>query len=135
MAAKKTKTRFAMPELGPSVSRRPTRVGDAIRKEIAMLLVQKIKDPRLAQVCITAVDMSPDLKNATVLYSCPSEDEKEVEAGLASAAGFIRSYLAQIMSMRYMPKLRFAPDLAGKKQEEMERLFREIEDERKKTSE
>ncbi len=135
MAAKKAKTRFAMPELGRTVNRRPARVADAIRKEIAMLLLQKLKDPRLAQVSVTAVDISPDLKNARVLYSCPDEDVKDVQAGLASASGFVRSYLAKIMSMRYMPKLLFVRDLAIKKQEELEKIFREIENERKKTSE
>ncbi len=135
MADKKVTSRFAMPELGRPVNRRPARVADAIRKEVSLLLVQKIKDPRLAQVSITGVDMSPDLKNARILYSCPSEDENDAAAGLLSASGFVRSYLANILPMRYMPKLSFVFDLAVQKQEAMEKLFREIENERKPSSE
>lgn len=135
MAVKKTKSRFVLPDVGRPVSRRPARVADAIRKEIATLLVQKIKDPRLVHVTITEVDMSPDLKNARVLYDCPKESEKDVAAGLASAAGFIRSYLAGILSMRYVPKLAFVRDLAAEKEEKIGRLFMEIENERKNSSE
>lgn len=135
MVAKKKKSRFALPELGRPVNRRPGRIADAIRKEIAMLLIQKLKDPRLYQVGITAVDISTDLKNARVLYSCPKEEEKDVEAGLASASGFIRSHLAASLSMRYMPKLRFMHDQTIEKLEAMERIFMEIENERDQSSE
>lgn len=135
MAAKKTKTRFALPDLERPVSRRPGRVADLIRKEIAMLLIQKLKDPRLARVSITGVDISPDLKNARILYNCPGEDEKEVGVGLASAAGFMRSYLAGVLAMRYTPKLSFVRDKSIEKQEKMDRIFMEIENERKQTSE
>lgn len=124
-----------MPDLGRPVSRRPARVADAIQKEIAVLLIKKIKDPRLAGVSVTGVEMSPDLKNARILYRCPNGAEKDAAAGLASAAGFIRSYLAGILSMRYMPQLRFVHDLSSQKQEEMERLFMEIKSERKQSTE
>ena len=100
-----------------------------------MLLIQKLKDPRLSQVTITGVDVSPDLKNARVLYNCPSDHEKEVEAGFSSATGFMRSYLASILSMRSVPKLGFVRDLTIEKREKMERLFMEIENERKQSSE
>lgn len=135
MVARKKKTRFSAPELGRSVSRRPARVGDAIRKEMAMLLLRHLKDPRLFDVNITSVDVSPDLRNAKIYYDCPDGHADDAAAGFLSAKGFVRSSLARELSLQYMPDLVFVHDLASAKHAEMGRLFMEIENERNKSSE
>ncbi len=132
---RKSKTRFAAPGLGPSDNRRPARVADMIKKEVAMLLLRKLRDPRLLDVSITGVDMSPDLKNARIYFSCGDEYIKDAGVGLASAKGFIRSSLAKILSMKYMPQLNFVHDKASIRHQEMAKLFMEIENERKESSE
>ena len=134
MVAKKTKTRFSAPELGRSVSRRPSRVGEAIRNEIAALLLRKTNDPRLFRVNITSVDVSPDLRHAKVYFDCADEYIDGAQAGLASAKGFIRSSLAKVLTMKFMPDLHFVHDLASAKHEEIGRLFAEIENERSNKS-
>ena len=98
------------------------------------MLLLKIKDPRVVNVTITNVSMKGDLKHARVYYSCRDEQIKEAEAGFASVKGYIRSHLAKELGMRYVPKLDFKRDLAMVKQEEMERLLREIEDENESIS-
>ena len=130
MAAKKSGNRFVLPELGMGLSRRPSRVGDAIRCEIARLLLQKIKDPRVRNVTITSVAMTGDLRRARIYFSVFGDKQqiKEAEKGLASAKGFIRTHLAKELGMRYVPELDFRHDLAEVKREEMEKLFREIND-------
>lgn len=130
MAAKKSKTRFTLPDISRPVNRRPSRVADTIRKELAMLLIQKTKDPRLYHISITDVDVSPDLKNAKVYFGCNEDEVKDVQAGLESAKGFMRSHLAQVMSLRHIPKLNFIYDQSIEKRKELERLFMEIENER-----
>jgi len=131
---RRKKSRFAAPELGRSSSRRPARVADAIRNEIAMLLLRHIKDPRLYHASVTKVDVSPDLRNAKVFFSCPDGSEEEAAAGFASAKGFIRSTLAKELSLKYMPDLIFTHDLTSIRHAEMGRLLREIENERQKRS-
>jgi len=135
MTSKKSRPRFSVPELGRAEKRRPAKVGDTIRKEIALLLVRKLKDPRLFNVTITDVQMTPDLRTARVYYGCSDEKIKEVHAGLDKAQGFIRSSIARNMSMRFIPKLVFIHDLSMARHEEMEKLFREIENERQQSSE
>ena len=44
--------------------RRADRVGDLIRRELSRLLLREIKDPRLSQVIVTAVQVTPDLRHA-----------------------------------------------------------------------
>ncbi|MCA1766112.1 MAG: 30S ribosome-binding factor RbfA [Desulfobulbaceae bacterium] len=127
MTAKKSRSRFALPELGGrQEGRRPARVGDSIKQEVALLLMRKIKDPRLYNVTITQVKVTPDLRRAWIYFSCLDEDVKEVLAGLNSAKGFMRTHLAKVMGMRYVPNLEFQHDLAGERMAEMDKIFREI---------
>ena len=128
-APRRAKTKYAVPELGRSPNRRPTRVAEAIRGELAMLLLQKVKDQRLAQVVITRVEVTPDMRSAFIYFNCPEGELKQVEAGLASSRGFMRSHLAKELNLRYMPELLFKYDLSAVRQAEMDRILREIANE------
>jgi len=108
---------------------RPQRVGDSIRNELGLLLISKSKDPRLQNVSILHVGMSKDLRKATVYYSVFGDDEqvRKAAAGLESAKGFIRSHIGKELSLRVVPQFDFKHDLTLVRQEEMERLFKELE--------
>ena len=95
---------------------RQHRVGDAARQEICEIL-RDVKDPRVsgAFITVTAVEVTPDLKYAKVFYSTLSdnatpEEEKELRQGLRSAAGYVRSQLAQRLNLRITPELTFIKD-------------------------
>ena len=135
MAAKRSRSRFVLPELGERTGRRPARVADNIKSEIANLLLRKIKDPRVYNVTITSVKTTPDLRRAQIFFSCLDEDVAEVTAGLVSAKGFIRSHLARVLGMRYVPDLEFRHDLTIEQMADMDKLFKEIADEDGHTSE
>ena len=129
MAAGKAKSRFGLPAglTRSQPKRRPIRVADAIKAEIASLLVRKINDPRFYNIVITSVEVSDDLGHAWVMYSIMGEEEpKNVAKGLESSKGFIRSNLARALALRHVPVLEFRLDLSGRKQAEMEQLLREI---------
>lgn len=129
MADGKTKSRFGLPAglARSEPKRRPIRVADAIKAEIASLFVRKISDPRLYNIVITSVEVSDDLGHARVMYSIlGNEEPKDVAKGLESCKGFIRSNLAKALALRHVPVLDFRLDLAGQKQAEMEQLLREI---------
>jgi ribosome-binding factor A len=93
-------------------SQRIERVQNLLRSEISMILLRKIKDPRVALVTVTEVDASPDLKHARVWVSVLQDDKEEVLVGLRSAAGFIRSELMKVLHLRPMPILSFDLDRA-----------------------
>jgi ribosome-binding factor A len=126
MADKKSRARFTLPELGEKTGRRPARVADSIKNEIATLLLRKIKDPRVYNVTITEVKITPDLRRAWIYFSCLDENVEEVAAGLTSAKGFIRSHLARAMGLRYVPDLEFKHDLTIDRMVEMDKIFKEI---------
>jgi ribosome-binding factor A len=109
-------------------NKRPKRVADMIKNEIALLLLSKVKDPRLANVSIVNVEVTKDLRKAIVFYSVLGDDKQIQKAaeGLNRAKGFIRSHLARELGLRATPELIFKHDLSLVHQEEMERLLKEI---------
>lgn len=109
-------------------SKRPKRVADMIKNEIALLLLSKVKDPRLSSVSIVNAEMTKDLRRAIVYYSVLGDDKQVAKAaeGLERAKGFIRSHLARELGLRATPELVFKRDLSMEHQEKMERLLKEI---------
>ena len=80
---------------------RGQRVGDLIQKELALLIQQEIKDPRLGMVTITEAKVSRDLAFADVYFTMLPEENSELGVEvLTQASGFLRSQLAKILSTR-----------------------------------
>jgi ribosome-binding factor A len=111
--------------LGGRPKRRPSRVAHAIQQEIAVLLLRGLNDPRLLQLTITEVEVTPDLRRAIIYYDTPEEGARQTAAGLEKAKGYIRSHLAQQLQLRYMPELVFKKDIGAVNLARIEKLLRE----------
>lgn len=119
-----------------SGNRRPDRVADEIRQEVAALLLGKVQDPRVAKVTILRATVSPDLSQARLYYSVFEEEAAAGAAkGLESAKGFIRRSLAKNLALRVVPALSFQRDRSLAEQEKLERIFKEINTEETGTGE
>ena len=132
MATRSPKETLTAVGLGRSKQKRSTRVADAIKKELAVLFLQKVQDPKIGTVAITRVQVSDDLKYARIHYTVRGDktDLQAAEKGLQRAKGFFRSHLAGTLNMRYTPELQFYYDKTEEKVAEIESLFREIAGER-----
>ncbi len=87
-------------------TRRTKRLGNLILAELGELLTRRVKDPRVAAVNLTAVDVAPDLSQAKVFFSLLDPARKdEALAGLNAAAGFLRRELAARLRLKSMPRL------------------------------
>lgn len=129
-AERRAKSRFGLPAgLEKETRRRPARVADLIWREVASLLLHKVKDPAVLPVTIVRVEVSPDLKKAWIYFVCSDSEIKKATQGLNRARGFMRSHLASITQMRSVPELRFLYDSEQGQREKMDNLFREIEGE------
>ena len=87
------------------------RINDEMQKELSVLM-REIKDPRVSGslISITAAEVTPDLKFATVYFSSLMGDPKEIKRGLDSAKGFIRREIAQRLNLRQTPEFTFVHD-------------------------
>ncbi len=92
---------------------RTDRVGQQIQKEIAVILMREIKDPRLSMTTVSAVEVTRDLAYAKVFVTFFNDNEEEIKASLevlSEAEGYIRSLLGKRLRARIMPHLRFVYD-------------------------
>jgi ribosome-binding factor A len=91
---------------------RTRRVGEQIQRELAVLLQREVRDPRLSQVTISAVEVTRDMSLATVYFTVLGEKEKvaSIQQALEKASGFLRHALGERMVMRSLPHLKFVYD-------------------------
>jgi ribosome-binding factor A len=91
---------------------RTRRVGEQIQRELAGLLQEELKDPRLGIISICGVEVSRDLAHARVYISVlgGKESVEETLRVLNGAAGFMRHQLGQRIRIRVIPQLRFFYD-------------------------
>lgn len=108
---------------------RPQRVQEAIKREVSLIIQKEIKDPRLGFTTITKVEVSKDLKNATIYYSVlDGEEKKNTWHALKSAEGYIKGLIGDRINMKFVPNIRFELD---KSMEHTRKVF-EILDQIKK---
>ncbi len=86
------------------------RINDAVAKELAIAL-GNVREPKVINnfVSITRAEVAPDLKYATVYFSCMG-DWKEAAEGLKKCTGMLRHHLAVTLNLRITPELNFVKD-------------------------
>ena len=105
-----------LPHVIPSTSKmatlRQARVGEMIRRDLAEILQKEMRDPRLAMVTITGVDVARDFTIAKVYVSVlgDSQDRSLAMRALRGAAGFLRGHLGRMLEIRSVPELKFLYD-------------------------
>jgi ribosome-binding factor A len=94
--------------------RRPERLAETLREEIAEVVGFELDDPRIEMATVTDVKVSDDLRDAKV-FVLVNGNEDEVKAALKAlqnAAPFVRQQVAMNLSMRFAPHLHFVRDTA-----------------------
>ena len=93
-------------------SPRAKRLGEQIQRELTELLRRNVKDERIGNVTITAVNVGADLRTARVYYLVFGKEgaDAKVQQGLTSAAGFLRNALSKSLMIRHTPTLTFELD-------------------------
>ena len=106
-------------------SPRARRVADQIQRELAEILREELKDPRVRLVTVTGVDVSADLAHARIYFtSLLGDDERQdIAAGLARAAGFLRTALGRRLRIHNIPELQFVHDSSVEEGVRLSRLI------------
>jgi len=105
---------------------RPHRVAELLRERLALILLNKCADPRLQELTLTEVEMSPDLKRAKVFYVARENvDREQVQIALDKALGFIKAEVARENLFRLMPEFHFLLDPGLDRAAKLEELLKE----------
>ncbi len=91
---------------------RTDRIGQQMQRELAVLVRDELKDPRLDMVTIQAVKVVRDLSHAKIYFTIMDKDADREESTklLKAASGFLRKMLGQRMKLRTIPQLNFVYD-------------------------
>ena len=91
---------------------RMRRVNEAVREVVSARIAEGLRDPRIGFVTVTAVETSPDLRQARVYVSVLGSEEERTAtlAGLESAHGVIQQAVASELRMKRTPTLQFVFD-------------------------
>lgn len=93
-------------------SRRLLKAAEAIREVVAQAILTELRDPRVKDVTVVGVRVSPDMREAKVAVSVMGDDKQKSLSlrGLQNAAGFLQSKIANRIDTRYTPRLQFTID-------------------------
>jgi ribosome-binding factor A len=109
-------------------SRRLEKAAEAIRSVVSMAILAELKDPRVRDVTVTHVEVSPDLRYAKVHVSIMGDETQQRLSlrGLQHAAGFLQSKIAERIEIRYTPRLSFLLDQGVKHSIAIAKILQEV---------
>lgn len=115
--------RFAADKPG---SRRKERLASLLRREIAAILNQELRDPRLGFITVTRVTLTADLSEVTAHYTLLDPSRRKLAASaLKSATPYIQRGYAKTVRTRRLPLLRWRYDEGEERRHEMDVLIRQ----------
>ena len=111
----------------PKGPARSLRVADQIQREQAEIIRTELKDPRVAMITLTGVEVTADYAHAKVFYTLmgSAEQRAETAVGLKQAGGFLRSQIARRIKLHSIPQLHFVYDASVERGFELSRLIDE----------
>ena len=111
---------------------RTSRVAANLRKILAQLLANEVKDPRVSSITVTDVEVTGDLREARVFFSHPGDKRHDAQilAGLQRANGFLRRELGKRIQMRVTPSIEFRIDRSLAYGARIEEIFHDLEKEK-----
>lgn len=107
--------------------KRSKRLGVLLREEVADIILNKIKDPRLGFITVTDVELSDDLRNAKVFVSVLKAEERTQSLQILNEAkGFVRNEIAKRLRIKIIPTFEFLIDESIEHGFKIDKLLKEI---------
>ena len=99
----------------PKEFSRTRRVASQLQRELAQIIHEQLKDPRVGMVTVSAVEVSRDLAYAKIFVTVLGRSARDAAGALETlqqASAFLRRMLMQRITIRTMPQLKFVLDEA-----------------------
>ena len=113
-------------------SRRLLKAAEAIREVVASSILTELRDPRVKDVTVVGVKVSPDMREAKVSVSIMGDEAQQQLSlrGLQNSAGFLQSRIANRIETRHTPRLQFVIDKGVQHSLTVNEILAKIERER-----
>jgi ribosome-binding factor A len=109
-------------------SRRVLKVAEAIREVVSMAILTELRDPRVQDVTVTYVEVSGDLRQATIHVSVMGDEKKQQLClhGLQHSRGFLQRKVGDRLEMKFTPQIAFELDQGVKNSLLVAQILREV---------
>lgn len=109
-------------------SRRLLKAAEAIREVVSMAILVELKDPRIRDVTVTYVEVTPDMRLAKIHVSVMGDETQQNLSliGLRHSAGFLQRKVGDRLETRYTPRLQFVLDQGVKNSMIVTRILNEV---------
>jgi ribosome-binding factor A len=112
---------------------RTARVNEVVREVLAEEL-ERLSDAKLGFITVTGVEVTPDLRQATVYYSAltlgaSQEAETDTAKALLEVKAHLQSVIGRQVRMKYTPHLVFREDPAMRTGERVDEILRQLHSE------
>ena len=107
---------------------RSERVSEALREELGELIAYELSDPRIGDIIVTEVLVSPGMKHAQVRLHLGNNENRQQETirALEGARHFLRRQLAERLNLFRVPELHFEADVQSGEAGRMDQLLKRI---------
>jgi ribosome-binding factor A len=108
--------------------RRPERLAEALREEVAEIVGFELDDPRVLAVTVTDVRVSDNLRDARVFVLVEGDEEEKETAmqALKNATSFVRRQVALNLNLHHAPQLHFARDTVEENAVKIDRILEDL---------
>ncbi len=111
---------------------RQKRLAGLLFEELNIMVGHELDDPNLKSVNVTDVVVSKDMRNVKVFVAHQDEEvpKQAVISHLRRAAPYLRSQLAERLTLRMVPELTFQYDESNERSLRLTEIFQQIANER-----
>jgi len=111
-----------------ALTHRVERIQEQVREEVSQMLATEVRDPGVGLVTVTRTKVTGDLSLARVYWTIlgDSKQRQKTQQALERATGFVRHLLAERLSLRRSPEVKFIYDESVAAQQRVEEIIQEI---------
>lgn len=108
----------------PKKPGRGQRVADQIQRDLAELIREEVRDPRVGLVTLTGCEVTPDYAHAKVYFTVIGSEPDVAAQGLNAAAGHLHNLLFRRLRIHTVPRLHFVHDVSVERGFAMDQLIK-----------
>ncbi len=111
-----------------ALTHRVERIQEQVREEVSQMLQNEVRDPGVGLVTVTRAKVTGDLSLARVYWTIigDANERKKTQKALERASGYIRHLLAERLTLRRSPEVKFIFDESVAAQDRIEQIIQEI---------
>jgi ribosome-binding factor A len=111
-----------------ALTHRVERIQEQVREEVSQMLATEVRDPGVGLVTVTRTKVTGDLSLARIYWTILGDaaERKKTQQALERAGGFVRHLLAERLSLRRAPEVKFIYDESVAAQDRIEQIIQEI---------